>query len=196
MLDPAAGFIFMTPPRPLDPFKVDIDDGLRAIFATDAQFRESADAQITMPGKDNPVQLAALRARGAKMMLYHGVSDAIFSADDTAALMQRLDRAVDGRAADFARYFPVPGMSHCSGGPATDQFDALTPLVRWVEQGQAPAGLAARVRGAGNGGGANAELPAGWAASRTRTLCPWPQVSRYTGSGSLDEASSFVCAAP
>ncbi len=196
VLDPAAGFIFMTPPRPLDPFKVDIDDGLRAIFATDAQFRESADAQITMPGKDNPVQLAALRARGAKMMLYHGVSDAIFSADDTAALMQRLDRAVDGRAADFARYFPVPGMSHCSGGPATDQFDALTPLVRWVEQGQAPAGLAARVRGAGNGGGANAELPAGWAASRTRTLCPWPQVSRYTGSGSLDEASSFVCAAP
>ena len=94
VLDPAAGFIFMTPPRPLDPFKVDIEDGYKAIYATDATFRESADAVITMPGKENPTQLAALRARGAKVLVYHGVSDAIFSASDTAAFMQRLDRAL------------------------------------------------------------------------------------------------------
>lgn len=196
VLDPAAGFIFMTPPRPLDPFKVDIDDGFKSITATDATFRESADAVITPPGRDNPMNLAPLRARGAKMLLYHGVSDAIFSADDTVAFMRRLDTALGGRAQDFARYFPVPGMAHCSGGPATDQFDALTPLVRWVEQGEAPAGLAAKARGAGNPGGANAELPADWAAARTRTLCPWPSVARYAGSGSLDDAANFRCAAP
>jgi pimeloyl-ACP methyl ester carboxylesterase len=196
VLDPAAGYIFMTPPRSLDPFKVDIDDGYRAIYATDATFRESADMQITPPGKDEPRNLAGLRSRGAKMLLYHGVSDAIFSADDTVAFMRRLDRVQDGRAADFARYFPVPGMAHCTGGPATDQFDALTPLVRWVEHGEAPATITARARGAGNAGGVNAELPAGWAADRSRPLCPWPAVARYNGSGSVDAAASFSCRQP
>jgi feruloyl esterase len=201
VLDPAAGYIFMTPPRSLDPFTVDIEDGFKAIFATDATFRESADAQITMPGKDNPVQLRSLRSRGAKMLVYHGVGDAIFSANDTAALMQRLERAIGGaggpagRSADFARYFPVPGMAHCSGGPATDQFDALSPLVRWVEQGEAPQALTASARGAGNAGGVNAELPAGWAPHRMRLLCPWPQVARYKG-GDLENATSFRCEAP
>lgn len=193
VLDPAAGYIFMTPPRSLDPFKVDIDDGMRSIFATNASFTESADVVITPPGKDNPTNLAALRGRGAKMLLYHGVSDAIFSHDDTVAFMQRLDRAMGGRADDFARYFPVPGMAHCSGGAATDQFDALTPLVRWVEEGVAPASIPARARGIGAAGGVNAELPAEWDASRSRPLCPWPTAARYNGQGSLDSAGSFTC---
>jgi len=196
VLDPAAGYIFMTPPRSVDPFKVDIDDGFKAMFATGGAFTQSADATITPPGKDNPTNLAALRNRGAKMVFFHGVSDAIFSANDTAAFMQRLNQAQDGRAAEFARYFPVPGMAHCSAGPATDQFDALTPLVKWVEEGVAPQGILASARGAGNPGGANPEMPANWAPNRTRTLCPWPTVSRYNGSGSPDAADSFTCKAP
>lgn len=193
VLDPAAGYIFMTPPRSVDPFNLDIEGAYKAIYATDANFTESADAQITPPGKDDPRNLAPLRARGAKMIVFHGVGDAIFSADDTVAFMQRLDRAQGGRAADFARYFPVPGMAHCSGGASTDQFDALAPLVRWVEQGVAPEGIAAQARGAGNAGGVNAELPANWAPARSRTLCPWPTVARYKGTGSLDDAASFTC---
>lgn len=196
VLDPAAGFIFMSPPRPVDPFKLDLDAAYQAVYAVDPAFGESADAAISMPGQADPVNLAALRARGAKILLYHGVSDAVFSHLDTAALMQRLDHAQGGRAADFARYFPVPGMAHCSGGPATDQFDALTPLVRWVEQGEAPLGLAATARGPGNAGAVNPEVPADWAPNRSRTLCPWPSVSTYRGSGSLDAADSFVCKAP
>jgi feruloyl esterase len=193
VLDPAAGYIFMTPPRSLDPLKVDVEDGFNAIYATDAAFRESADATISMPANANPTALAALRARGAKVLMYHGVSDAIFSAADTAALTQRIHAAAGGAAGDFARYFPVPGMAHCSAGPATDQFDALTPLVRWVEQGEAPAHLTASARGAGNAGGVNAELPAGWAPNRSRKLCPWPQVARYNGSGNPEDAASFSC---
>ena len=195
VLDPAAGYIFMTPPRSLDPFAVDIEDGLKAMTATDATFRTSASAVISMPGHENPVGLAPLRARGAKMLLYHGVSDAIFSADDTVALMQRMDRAVGGSSADFARYFPVPGMAHCSGGPATDQFDPLGPLVRWVEQGEAPQALQASARGVGNRGAVNAEVPASWAPARTRPLCPWPLVARYQG-GDLESAASFRCTSP
>ena len=196
VLDPAAGYIFMTPPRSLDPFKVDIADGYRAIFASDASFTESADAVITPPSKNDPQNLVPLRARGAKMLLYHGVSDAIFSHDDTVAYMQRLGSVLGSGSADFARYFPVPGMAHCSGGPATEQFDALAPLVRWVETGEAPVSLAARARGPANAGGVNTEVPAEWAAARSRALCPWPSVSRYRGSGSLDDAGSFSCLAP
>ena len=31
---------------------------------------------------------------------------------------------------------------------------------------------------------------------RTRPLCPYPQVARYAGSGSIDDAANFVAAKP
>ena len=51
----------------------------------------------------------------------------------------------------------------------------------------------AGARGAGNSGGVNNELPIGWSATRTRPLCPYPQVARYQ-SGDPEVADSFVCA--
>lgn len=84
-------------------------------------------------------------------------------------------------------------MNHCAGGPATDQFDMLTPLVNWVEKGQAPDSVTASVRGPGNAGGVNADLPASWSATRTRPLCAYPKVARYKGSGSIEDAASFSC---
>lgn len=84
-------------------------------------------------------------------------------------------------------------MGHCSGGPATDQFEMLGKLVAWVEQGQAPDSVLATARGTGNAGGVNADLPAGWSAARTRPLCPYPKVATYKGSGSLESADSFSC---
>jgi len=45
-------------------------------------------ARVTVADtREQPPQLAALRGRGAKVLMYHGVSDPIFSADDTKALM-------------------------------------------------------------------------------------------------------------
>ena len=69
----------------------------------------------------------------------------------------------------------------------------LEPLVQWVEQGTAPDGVIASARGPGNAGGVNGEVPAGWAADRTRPLCPYPKVARYNGSGSIESAASFSC---
>jgi len=193
-LDPlAVGAVFSVPPGRVDPLKEDVSARWPLFSATDDAFRESGLSLMTPPGQDNPVNLGALRARGAKMVLFHGVSDAVFSAEDTRRWIERLDQAQDGKAADFARYFPVPGMNHCSGGPAADQFDLLTPLVQWVEQGVAPQAVPASVRGAGHAGGANAELPKDWSASRTRPLCAYPTVARYAGSGSLEDAASFSC---
>lgn len=192
--DPLAiGTIFSVPPAPLKPLEENVTPRLAMFSATTDTYRESGWSLMTPPGEANPVNMAALRARGAKVVLYHGVSDAIFSADDTRQWVERLNRANANPGSDFARYFPVPGMNHCSMGPATDQFDLLSPLVKWVEQGVAPQAVVASVRGAGNAGGVNTELPADWSAKRTRPLCAYPTVATYKGSGSLEDASSFSC---
>ena len=193
-LDPlSVGTVFSVPPGMFDPFKLDISARLPLVIATNDVYRESGQSLMTPPGHENPVNLAKLRDRGAKMVVYHGVADAIFSAEDTRQWMLRLDKALGGKADSFARFFPVPGMAHCSGGPSTDQFDLLSPLVKWVEQGQAPQAVVATARGAGNAGGVNTELPADWSASRSRPLCAYPTVATYKGSGSVEDATNFSC---
>jgi feruloyl esterase len=192
----AVGVIFGVPPAdpatfngPVFALTGSIDAMVASINASNATYTESAMQFMTPP---NPTQLSAVRDRGAKIMVYHGVSDPIFSADDSMAWAAGV-AANHADAADFARLYLVPGMGHCSGGPATDQFDMLASLVDWVERGVAPDRVIASARGTGNPGGVNTELPAGWAANRARPLCPWPLVARYGGSGSLDAASSFSC---
>jgi feruloyl esterase len=193
-LDPlSVGTVFSVPPGMFDPLKVDINARLPMFSATNEVYRESGLSLMTPPGHENPVNLAKLKDRGAKMIVYHGVADAIFSAEDTRQWLLRLDQALGGKANSFARFFPVPGMAHCSGGPSTDQFDLLSPLVKWVEQGEAPQAVKATARGAGNPGGANSELPASWSPNRSRPLCAYPTVATYRGSGSMEDASSFAC---
>jgi len=193
-LDPlSVGTVFSVPPGMFDPLKVDVNARLPLFSATNDVYRESGLSLMTPPGHENPVNVAKLKDRGAKVVVYHGVADAIFSAEDTRQWMLRLDRAMGGQADSFARFFPVPGMAHCSGGLATDQFDLLSPLVKWVEQGQAPQAVVATARGAGNAGGVNTELPADWAPNRSRPLCAYPTVATYKGSGSLEDAASFSC---
>ncbi|QHE85585.1 tannase/feruloyl esterase family alpha/beta hydrolase [Hydrogenophaga sp. BPS33] len=194
-LDPlSVGTVFTAPPAAAaDIAGARIDVLLPAISATSDTYKESGLALMSPPGHEKPTNLQPLRARGAKMVLYHGVSDAIFSAEDTRQWFERLNTAQGGKASDFARYFPVPGMNHCSAGPTADQFDLLGPLVKWVEQGVAPQAVTASARGAGNAGGVNAELPADWATNRTRPLCAYPTVATYNGSGPIESASSFSC---
>ena len=51
---------------------------------------------------------------------------------------------------EFYRLFMVPGMFHCTGGLGTDRFDAMTPLINWVESGSPPDLIpAARVEAGG-----------------------------------------------
>jgi feruloyl esterase len=59
----------------------------------------------------------------------------------------------------------------------------LPPLIEWVEKGAAPDRILA------------AKLVDGKPV-RTRPLCPYPQTARYKGSGSIDQAENFTCAAP
>ena len=81
---------------------------------------------------------------------------------------------------DFFRLFMVPGMFHCGGGVGTSTFDVATPLLHWVESGDAPKTVGASRVSSGK-------------VIRTRPLCPYPQVARYKGSGSIDDAANFSC---
>ncbi len=193
-LDPlSVGTVFRPESGPIAPLTANIDDLQAQIKASNQIHKESGMSLMTPPGFENPTNLAALKARGAKMVLYHGVSDPIFSSNDTQQWMGNLSRTQNGTAADFARYFPVPGMNHCQGGPATDQFDMLSPLVNWVERGIAPQAITASARGAGNAGGVNDELPKDWAANRSRPLCAFPAEATYKGFGDKEVASNFEC---
>jgi feruloyl esterase len=78
------------------------------------------------------------------------------------------------------RLYMVPGMIECNGGPGTDTFDMLSAMRTWVESDQAPGAVPASRVEHGK-------------VVRTRPLCPYPQVATYRGSGSTDEASSFIC---
>jgi Tannase and feruloyl esterase len=193
----AVGVIFKVPPSPSalsngPAFSLtgNIDALLGQLFATDATYTESAMQFMTPP---DATDLSDVRRRGAKIMVYHGVSDPIFSIDDTKRWFRGVDRRSGGDVDDFVRLYPVPGMGHCSGGPATDQADFITPLVNWVEGGRAPSSLVASARGAGNLGGVNLDVPATWSPGRTRPLCPFPSVARYKGHGDIEQASSFSC---
>lgn len=192
----AVGLIWQAPPENLAGFNGpdfaltgNIDSMLARVGATNATYTESALSFMLPP---NPTNLATLKNRGAKMMVYHGTADPIFSSDDTTAWYDGLREANGGDASSFARFYRVPGMNHCGNGPATEQFDMLTPLVNWVERGQAPDSVTASVRGPGNAGGVNADVPASWSANRTRPLCPYPKAASFKG-GSIEDAASFSC---
>ena len=81
-------------------------------------------------------------------------------------------------------------MGHCSGGPATDQVDFMTPLVAWVEQGQAPEALVARRAARATRAASTPTCRPDWSADRTRPLCPYPSIARYRGEGSLESGVS------
>jgi feruloyl esterase len=191
VLDPlASGVVFSTPPVQQTMESANIDQLATAIYATNSTYTESAMSFMTPP---NATDLSALKRRGSKAIVFHGTADAVFAYDDTRNWYQAVVDANGGDASDFVRFFPVPAMGHCGGGRATDQFDLLTPLVAWVEQGSAPDAVVASARGPGNPAGVNPELPASWSATRTRPLCPYPKTARFDGSGALEDASSFAC---
>lgn len=128
--------------------------------------------------------LSAFNKSGGKLLLYHGWADPAISAYGTLDYYNQVVAKAGGKqkSDDFARLFLVPGMHHCRGGPGPDDFDSLTALERWVEQKQAPSRLIATREVDGK-------------VERTRPLCPEPEVARYIGHGSIDDAANFRCEA-
>jgi feruloyl esterase len=127
--------------------------------------------------------LSRFKARGGKIVMYFGWADTALNPLMGVDYYEKVSARFGAATTDFFRLFMVPGMAHCRGGVGTDQCDAFTALVEWVEKGVAPKQIMASQ---GQGG----------KVIRTRPLCPYPQVAKYNGTGNPNEAQSFVCAGP
>jgi feruloyl esterase len=124
--------------------------------------------------------ISSFTARGGRMIIYQGVSDPVFSTSDILDYYNRYAVANGGldKARISARLFLIPGMTHCSGGPATDEFDPLDALEKWVENGTTPEHISATGH----------TFP-----HRTRPLCAYPQYASYNGSGDPEDEKNFTC---
>jgi len=131
----------------------------------------------------NP-DLTAFAQHGGKLLTYHGFSDNSIAPEASINFYKSAIVATRAAAAspDWLRLFMVPGMGHCIGGPGPDSFDMVPALEAWVERGTPPQQVLASKILDGR-------------ITRTRPLCPFPQQARYKGTGSLDEAANFSCAA-
>jgi hypothetical protein len=165
-------FLVFKPPMPYYDYKTfDFD---RDVHLLD-DWSKQADAK-------NP-DLSKFHKRGGKLIMTYGWADSILQ---PLAGVNYYEQAVAKNGSDtagFFRLFMVPGMAHCGGGIGPDRNDAVTAVIDWVEKQTAPNSIvASRV--------VNNQVV------RTRPLCPYPQVARYSGQGSIDEAASFRCVAP
>jgi feruloyl esterase len=157
------------------------------------------DRQLKAVLSAESTDLSEFREHGGKLLLYHGWADPLIPSANTIGYYNALvanggegfQHASFGRGGNealertqkYARLFMVPGMWHCSGGPGPNTFDAMTPLVNWVEQGVAPEQiLAAKF--------VNDTPPA---VEMIRPLCVFPKVAKYNGSGSTSDPANFTC---
>jgi feruloyl esterase len=140
-----------------------------------------ADARALLNATDP--NLGPFRSRGGKLLMYFGWADTALPPLMGVDYYMKAVAANGLGTPDFFRLFMVPGMFHCRGGIGADRLDAMTALINWVENGTAPAAITASQVDKGK-------------LLRTRPLCPYPQVARYSGSGSPDDAANFACKAP
>ena len=127
--------------------------------------------------------LSAFKARGGKLLLYHGWNDTAISAGNSVNYYSSVQKKMGSKQDDWVRLFMAPGMQHCGNGPGPNQVNYVAVLERWREAGVAPDQiLASHV--------ANNRV------DMTRPWCPYPQVAQYKGTGSTNDAANFVCKAP
>jgi feruloyl esterase len=130
--------------------------------------------------------LSRFRDAGGKLMLWRGWADADLSPAATISYYEQVVERMGGPGAtqEFFRLFMIPGKSHCEDEPFGAPPEALTLLEEWVERGAAPERAEVKYRDEkGN-------------TIRTRPVFPYPLVAKYTGSGSVDDASNFEPADP
>ena len=163
-----------------------VDAGLKTANEKTAQALNAADPN-----------LKAFKARGGKLIVYHGWNDPAISALNTVNYYDAVTKAMSKKDVDsFMRFYMVPGMQHCEGGPGPDSFGQVgelefddashsvdAALEHWVEEGKAPGQIMA----------SNFDGQDHSHAKMTRPLCAYPQAAQYKGSGDTNDAGNFAC---
>lgn len=170
-------------------------------YRTFSQDRDVKIADDTVARTFNAIDpnMKAFKDRGGKLLMYHGWSDAAIAPVNTINYYKSVIAKMGQKQTDeFAELYMVPGMQHCGGGPGPNSFGAVVSgpsdaqhsmtlaLERWVEEGVAPDQIIASKY--------KNDLDPKSGVARTRPLCRYPQVARYKGSGSIDDAANFTCA--
>jgi len=153
----------------------------------------------------NSTDYLAAKAKGVKVIMYHGWADPTVQPEFTVQLNDKIAEANGGidNTKDFFRLFMVPGMAHCAFGPGAMSFggvaqqvpltrdathDVQTALEQWVEKGVAPDHLIASKF--------TDDSPTTRTVKATHLLCTYPQVAKYKGAGDTHDAANFQCDAP
>lgn len=128
----------------------------------------------------NKTDLSAFQAKGGKILMAHGMSDALVSTRASEQYYERV-RAVMGsaRVDSFFRFYEIPGYGHAVSTVYNAAWDSLTTLENWVEKGTLPPNQTVAD---------TAGVP-----GRTRPLCDYPSFPRYNGSGDVNAAASYTC---
>lgn len=129
----------------------------------------------------NKTDLSAFQAKGGKILMAHGMSDALVSTRATEQYYERLKTTMGSAKVDsFVRYYEIPGYGHAISTVFNAAWDSLTTMENWVEKGTVPPNqVVADTVG----------VP-----GRTRPLCDYPSFPRYKGSGDINVAASYSCA--
>jgi feruloyl esterase len=164
-------YLILDPPQPnYDAMTFDYDRATALV----GRWSRQADAKQS--------DLSAFRQSGGKLIITYGWADQILQPMMGVTYYEQV-LASNPNAQEFARLFMMPGVAHCGGGVGPDRNDAVTAVIDWVEKGKAPDTLLAT-------------KVTGGTVVRTRPLCPYPQVARYRGQGSIDDAANFSCVSP
>ncbi|MGE0451116.1 MAG: tannase/feruloyl esterase family alpha/beta hydrolase [Vicinamibacterales bacterium] len=174
--DPVASFDFATSPAALAPLAADQDAG--------------------------PPAMEAFKAHGGKLIMYHGWADHSIPPTSTLEFYGQLQARFAAETEAFTRLYMAPGLHHCTSGPGPNVFgganqgyvpiadadhDVVMALDRWVETGEGPEAIVATKY---------VDDDPSRGVARTRPLCPYPAMARYTGRGRVDDAANFRCAMP
>jgi Tannase and feruloyl esterase len=167
-------------------------------FHVDADLKAANDKTAQALNATDP-DLTGFKARGGKLILYHGWNDPAITALNSINYYDSMIKKMGQKNADsFVRLYLAPGVQHCGGGPGPDSFGAVgdlnfsdpqrsldAALEHWVDKGTAPATIiASKFKGQEH-----------THAKMTRPLCRYPQASKYRGSGDPNDAVNFVCQA-
>ena len=161
-------------------------------------FRESQRKFQETIGTDDP-SLSGFQRSGGRMIIWHGEADELIPPRGTIHYFNRMVEANGGQAEvdRFARLYMAPGVGHCVGGVGPAPTGLFEAVVDWVERDVAPKTILAinAPGGAGRAGvpATNAATPAPQVPGRTRPLCPFPTLAKWTGSGSSNDAANFMC---
>lgn len=135
--------------------------------------------------------LTAFKARGGKLIMYHGLADVLIPPQGSINYYNRVANQMGGMSSvqSFYRFYLIPGMGH-SFDNGTSNPTAAPPLptnaafyamlTDWVEKAAVP-------------GAANAATTAtATTAAKSRPICVYPQRASYT-SGDPNLTTSYSC---